>query len=64
MLVCLKMNSNYDRLPFNSLPNGKILLDRSKLKAFADDKINVAEMKITLADRVENIVGIGENAGY
>ena len=47
----------------NPLPNGKIL-DRFKLKAFADDKINVAEMMISLSDMVENIVGKGENAGY
>ena len=33
------------------------------MKAFADDKINVAEMKISLSDTVENIVGKGENAG-
>ena len=47
----------------NSLPNG-IILDWSKLKAFAGDKINVAEVVIPLSDRVENIVGKGENAGY
>ena len=48
---------------FNSLPNNKIL-DMSKLKAFADDKINVNEkFKIGLG-RVESIVGKGENAGH
>ena len=48
---------------FNSLPNDKIL-DWSKLKAFADDKINVNEvLKIGLG-KVENIVGKGENAGH
>ena len=47
---------------FNSLPKSKIL-DWSKLKAFADDKINVNEvLKIGLG-RLENIVGKGENAG-
>ena len=47
----------------NSLPNDKIL-DWSKLKAFADDKINVTvKLKFSLG-RVENIVGNGENAGY
>ena len=47
----------------NSLPYNKIL-DWSKLKAFADDKINVTEnLKFGLG-RVENIVGKGENAGY
>ena len=47
----------------NPLPNSKIL-DWSKLKAFADNKINNAEMMIPLPDRIENIVGKGENAGY
>ena len=47
---------------FNSLPNNKIL-DWSKLKAFADDKIIVAELMISFSDR-KNIVGKGENAGH
>ena len=45
-----------------SLANNRIL-DWSKLKAFADDKINVNEnLKVGL-ERVENIEGKGENAG-
>ena len=48
---------------FNSLPNHKYL-DWSKLKAFADDKINVTEKMKFVFGRVENIVGKGENAGY
>ena len=48
---------------FNSLPNNKIL-DWFKLKAFADGKLNVAKMTIFPCNRVENIVGKGENAGY
>ena len=36
----------------------------TKLKAFADDKVNVAKMMIALFNRVENTVGNGENAGY
>ena len=36
----------------------------TKLKAFADNKLNVATMAISLFDRVENTVGKGENAGY
>ena len=36
----------------------------TKLKAFADDKINVAQMMISVFDRIENIMGKGENAGY
>ena len=47
----------------NPLPDDKIL-DWSKLKAFADDNLNVAKKVISLHDRVENIVGKGENAGY
>ena len=34
-----------------------------KLKAFADNKFNVATMMISLFDLVENTVGKGENAG-
>ena len=48
---------------FNSLPNDKIL-DWFKLKAFADDKINVIEILKVDLGRVENIVRKGENAGY
>ena len=47
----------------NSLPNDKIS-DVTKLKAFADDKLNVARIMIYLLDRVENTVGNEENAGY
>ena len=36
----------------------------TKLKAFADDNINVAQLMSPVFDRVENIVGKGENAGY
>ena len=43
--------------------NDKIL-DWSKLKAFVDDKINVTEKFKFLFERVESIVGKGENAGY
>ena len=46
---------------FNPLPDNKIL-DWSKLKAFADDKLNVTQMIISVFDRVENIVGKGEIA--
>ena len=46
-----------------SLPNDKIF-DWSKLKVFADNKINVNQkLKFDLG-RVENIVRKGENAGY
>ena len=47
----------------NPLPNDKIL-DWSKFKVFADDKINVNQkLKFTMG-RVEHIAGKGENAGY
>ena len=46
----------------NSLPNEKAL-DRSKLRAFADNKINVINVKYLILGRVENFVEKGENAG-
>ena len=48
----------------NSLPDDKIL-DWTKLKRFADDKLNVAKMLYIykyFSGRIEN-VGKGENAG-
>ena len=48
---------------FIPLPNDKIL-DVTKLKAFADNQLNIVKMTISRYDRVENIVGKGENAGY
>ena len=45
---------------FNSLPNGKIL-DWTKLKTFADDKLYFAKIMISVYERVENIVGKREN---
>ena len=50
-------------LSFNPFLNDGIL-DMTKLKAFADDKMNVAKMMIYLFNWVENTVGKGENAGY
>ena len=41
-----------------------LTLDWTKLKAFADDKSNVALAKISVFHRVENIVGNGDNTGY
>ena len=46
---------------FNPLPHDKIL-DRTRLRAFADNKLIVAVMIISLSDRVINTVGKGENA--
>ena len=45
----------------NPLPDDKIL-DQTKLKAFADDKLNVTKIIISVFDRIENIVGKGEIA--
>ena len=47
----------------DSLPNNKVL-DWSKLKAFADDKINLNDKSKLVLGRAYNIVGKGENAGY
>ena len=46
-----------------SFPNDKIL-DWSKLKAFAYNKIEVPTTMIFVFDRLENIVEKGENACY
>ena len=40
------------------------ILDKSKLKAFADDNLNVNQRLKFALGRVENLVGKGENAGY
>ena len=49
-------------MSFNSLPNNKFL-HWSNFKAFADNKINVSEKVKYVLGRLENLVGIGENAG-
>ena len=49
--------------PFNSLPNNKFL-DWSRLKAFADDKINVTKKLKFVFTKIEIIEGKGENACY
>ena len=61
--LCKKLNLYLTIPSFNSVPNGRNVA-QSKLKACADDKSNVAKMMISLSDRIENIVGKGENAGY
>ena len=48
--------------PFKSLPNNTIL-GWSKLKAFADINLNVAQMKQFVFNGIENVVEKGENAG-
>ena len=47
----------------NSLPDSKIL-DWSKLKEFADNKMNVTNIMKFVLGRVKNILGKGENAAY
>ena len=47
----------------DSIPNNKIL-DMTNLKAFADDKLIVAKMTISVFDREENTGKKGENTGY
>ena len=42
---------------FNNLYKNDKILDVTKFKAFADDKLNVAKMMICLFDSVENNVG-------
>ena len=51
------------RQSLNFISNDKYL-DWSKLKAFADDEINMTQKLNFVFARVENIVGKGENAGY
>ena len=55
------LNLSQTILSFNPLPYNKFL-DRTKLNAFADVKLNVAKT-ISVIDRAVNIVGKGENAG-
>ena len=47
----------------NPLPDNKIL-GLPKLKAFADDQLNVTQNVKVVFHRIENIVGKEENAGY
>ena len=58
--LCVIWNSI---LLFIPLPNDKIL-NVTKLKAFAENKLNISKLTISLFDRVENTVGKGENAGH
>ena len=39
-------------------------MDRSKLKAFADNKMNLTEKFKSILGGVENVMGKGENAGH
>ena len=55
------MSGLFGALRINFLPNNEIL-DWSKSKAFADN--NAAQLMIDVYDRIENIVGKGENASF
>ena len=57
------LNEKVALLTVNSLPNDEIL-DLSKFKGFADDKIILTQNLKFVLGRVENTVGKGENAGY
>ena len=43
--------------------SNNIFLDWNKLKVFPDNKLNAGKIKISVFERVENIVGKEENAG-
>ena len=61
--VCLSVCVQNNHKIMLTLPNHKVL-GQSELKASADDKIKFAIMMIFVFNRVGNIVGKGENAGY
>ena len=48
---------------YNSLPNDKFV-DRPKVKALVDGKMNVTEQLKFVLGRVESIMGKRENASY
>ena len=48
---------------FTTLPNDKIF-KHSNFKTYADNILNSVQMMICVLDRIENIVGKRENAGY
>ena len=53
--------SSHSLATVNLFPHDKTL-DQTKLKAFADDKLNVTKIIISVFDSVENIVRKGEIA--
>ena len=62
-LLCSKFPDWSKLKAFNPFPHNKIL-DQTKLKAFADDKLNVTKIMISVYDRVENIVEKRRNCFY
>ena len=63
LLTFLKAFTVLQTQAFESLPNDEFL-DRTKFKAFTDDIFMIAKEMISVIDRVENIVGKGENGSY
>ena len=61
ILTSQKINGKWYRV--NPLQDDKIL-DLHKLKAFADDKLNVTQNVKLVLHKIENIVRKEENAGY
>ena len=60
----MKPNKPYSRKTgLNSLPSDNSL-DWTKFKAFADKKYMLLKFMNSVSDRIENIAGKGENAGY
>ena len=62
IFVTYKFQCKIIKESIKPLPNDKFL-DVTKLKAFADDKLNVDKMTISLYDRAGSTVGIKENVG-
>ena len=60
----LGLSSYKDGVVLLTLLSNDKILDWSKLKVFADNKINVNKVLKNGFGKVENIVGKGENAGY
>ena len=63
MSYIIRIKPCYSKRGLNPLPDDKIL-DMTKLKGFADDKLNIDKMTFSLVDGVENTEGKGENVGY
>ena len=59
LIYMLLKQQNFELIQFHSLPEEENL-GWSKLKAIADDIINVIEIIISLSYRVENTFGKGE----
>ena len=67
-MVLNPIQSNSQKLKHLQITNNSrtnnTILDSTQLKALAYDKINVTQMFRFVFEKLENIVGKGENAGY